>query len=510
MVSNLKNLNLLESLRTKEELINYFEEKGQSITEEEIEELRKSYENAEKSNGTLTLEQLDNVAGGVVIKLHYDMKTLSHKIETIKNNSELITLHVLSGESREELFENLTPEQLVQHLNHHTQVQDIVTEAYEEYVKGHPFDREDVDFRGLHNTQKFLSTTPSEQLQEIRMNHVLANPYHEDFPTLLHTMQSDEKLKPIATQLEQSFNRSNPRLQTCLNLAARCIPHIALQDMREDVGGLTLPTNSIFLDPRIINSEPFVTIHESGHTLINLFDLTKGMDTITEKVHVSKGIHKSFAGMMCDPGIKQEYGIARLVEILDLLPNREYASKMLLTQHYEGIKGSLNDEILARMFELDNYTNGKWILPLTHVKDENYIHFTLSLKANFCTAKTERVRELKLKKILEDGLDLRTVPGFSDLINFYEDRIGIVTDFANKIYSPDATPATLSEAAKAAAAAAASPYVADATVAPPEKTLTPEERSASFLPDHLKKKPSAGAAKKGKGSHTGKGKGKKK
>ena len=54
----------IETLRTKEELVNYFEEMGQSITEEEIEALKKSYEEVQETEGALTLEQLDEVAGG--------------------------------------------------------------------------------------------------------------------------------------------------------------------------------------------------------------------------------------------------------------------------------------------------------------------------------------------------------------------------------------------------------------------------------------------------------------
>lgn len=57
-------LNLLETFRTKEELINYFEENGESITEEEIEALKKSYEQTETNSNTLAMQQLDEVAGG--------------------------------------------------------------------------------------------------------------------------------------------------------------------------------------------------------------------------------------------------------------------------------------------------------------------------------------------------------------------------------------------------------------------------------------------------------------
>ena len=58
------NFNTLEELRTKEELVNYFTQRGQSITEEEIEALKKSYEQAEENDGALTMQQLEEVAGG--------------------------------------------------------------------------------------------------------------------------------------------------------------------------------------------------------------------------------------------------------------------------------------------------------------------------------------------------------------------------------------------------------------------------------------------------------------
>lgn len=58
------NFNTLEELRTKEELVNYFKTMGQNISEEDIETLKKSYEEVEENNGALSLEQLDDVAGG--------------------------------------------------------------------------------------------------------------------------------------------------------------------------------------------------------------------------------------------------------------------------------------------------------------------------------------------------------------------------------------------------------------------------------------------------------------
>lgn len=60
------NLKTLEKLRTKEELINYFKQLGKEITEEELYALKQSYEQAQESNGALTLEQLDDVAGGLI------------------------------------------------------------------------------------------------------------------------------------------------------------------------------------------------------------------------------------------------------------------------------------------------------------------------------------------------------------------------------------------------------------------------------------------------------------
>lgn len=69
------NLNILERLRTKEELVNYFEEKGQNITEEEVESLRQSYEQVQENSNTLTMQQLDDVAGGWGIARYYNERT---------------------------------------------------------------------------------------------------------------------------------------------------------------------------------------------------------------------------------------------------------------------------------------------------------------------------------------------------------------------------------------------------------------------------------------------------
>lgn len=64
----MKNLNILETFRTKKELVNYFKKIGQDITEEEIEALKQSYAKAEANGNTLTLQQLNDVAGGLYLE----------------------------------------------------------------------------------------------------------------------------------------------------------------------------------------------------------------------------------------------------------------------------------------------------------------------------------------------------------------------------------------------------------------------------------------------------------
>ena len=56
-------MNIVEC-RTKEELVKYFKEIGKQITEEEISALKQSFKQAEEKTETLTLQQLNKVAGG--------------------------------------------------------------------------------------------------------------------------------------------------------------------------------------------------------------------------------------------------------------------------------------------------------------------------------------------------------------------------------------------------------------------------------------------------------------
>lgn len=61
------NWNILKELRTKEEVLNYFKQLGKNITEEELETLKLSYNKAQESDDVLTMQQLDDVAGGNLI-----------------------------------------------------------------------------------------------------------------------------------------------------------------------------------------------------------------------------------------------------------------------------------------------------------------------------------------------------------------------------------------------------------------------------------------------------------
>lgn len=63
------DLKILEELRTKEELIEYFKQLGKEITEEEIIALKQSYEQADENRDELSLQQLDDVVGGIYVRI---------------------------------------------------------------------------------------------------------------------------------------------------------------------------------------------------------------------------------------------------------------------------------------------------------------------------------------------------------------------------------------------------------------------------------------------------------
>lgn len=54
----------LESLRSKSEIMSYFKQLGKKITETEIDNLKKHYQNLKINKNNLSIEQLDQVAGG--------------------------------------------------------------------------------------------------------------------------------------------------------------------------------------------------------------------------------------------------------------------------------------------------------------------------------------------------------------------------------------------------------------------------------------------------------------
>ena len=60
----MEKLQTLEELRTRKEVKEYFKQLGKEITYEELDALKQSYDQAGENNEALTLEQLDDVAGG--------------------------------------------------------------------------------------------------------------------------------------------------------------------------------------------------------------------------------------------------------------------------------------------------------------------------------------------------------------------------------------------------------------------------------------------------------------
>lgn len=87
----------MEELRTKEEIINYFKQQGTNITEEEIENLKQNYDQTQKSNNALTMQQLDKVAGGMFVLVKRDSETTCFNI-----TSETFTLR--KGKTRKNLL----------------------------------------------------------------------------------------------------------------------------------------------------------------------------------------------------------------------------------------------------------------------------------------------------------------------------------------------------------------------------------------------------------------------
>lgn len=59
------NLNILEGFRTKEEIMNYFKEKGIKVTDKQLNSLKEKYEDTKTKDNALDLQQLDKVVGGI-------------------------------------------------------------------------------------------------------------------------------------------------------------------------------------------------------------------------------------------------------------------------------------------------------------------------------------------------------------------------------------------------------------------------------------------------------------
>lgn len=97
----------IETLRTKEELLNYFKDKGQSITEEEIEELKQNYKYAEESSNLLSLQQLNNIAGGVTFQYKHEQFVKYKVVEGTENQPGIFHTNAI-GELHEASLVNLS------------------------------------------------------------------------------------------------------------------------------------------------------------------------------------------------------------------------------------------------------------------------------------------------------------------------------------------------------------------------------------------------------------------
>lgn len=77
------NLKILEELRTKEEIFSYFKQLGKNITEKEINDLKKNYDQTQKNKDFLAIQQLDDVVGGII-----GFKKIGKKLIPIDANIE--------------------------------------------------------------------------------------------------------------------------------------------------------------------------------------------------------------------------------------------------------------------------------------------------------------------------------------------------------------------------------------------------------------------------------------
>lgn len=80
------NLKVLENLRTKEEVAEYFKKQGIEITEEEIENLKQQYSSEKLNKSALTMQQLDKVAGGLLMII----KEMTDHVQFVQDCNDLM------------------------------------------------------------------------------------------------------------------------------------------------------------------------------------------------------------------------------------------------------------------------------------------------------------------------------------------------------------------------------------------------------------------------------------
>lgn len=105
------NLNILKTLRTKGKLVKYLKKQGKCRTEKEIETLKKDYKEAETNDNVLNLQQLDDIKGGLIVKIfNYNPhhKEIKPKIELVFTNDGEIYVSLCD---RYEVDKDLSPMQ---------------------------------------------------------------------------------------------------------------------------------------------------------------------------------------------------------------------------------------------------------------------------------------------------------------------------------------------------------------------------------------------------------------
>lgn len=339
----------LEELRTKEEILIYFKKLGKEITEEEIEALKQSYNQAKQNNRDLTLQQLDNVVGGIDYWIGPPANP-AMEIETAfsprvkKGNMIVSSDSRFGGTITDQRFKDIY---IFAYTYGKAMLENGIVNARERAKAGYPFSIEEKSL--LKQLGEIINGPTFEQdARRYRLEVARSNPAYHDFGEIFDKFPGAEK-----TLHEEIFSRKYLAVKSVLDMASTLVRFISFKECESTAKPFEIyPDNFIVFNSYLGTLAPEKCLNIFAYVINNTFGISDKLpleDRLTD-MHIRNIFRDNSTLFEIDGGNEHSKIIFESASDICVLLEKLHKEDVIADRK----------ELFTKIFDIYVNTNGTW------------------------------------------------------------------------------------------------------------------------------------------------------